>query len=112
MGFIPVLDEKDLPEASQQIVTIDDKEVAVFNVKGKLFAIGNVCLHQGGPLGEGEVDADKQCVTCPWHNWRYDLTTGLGPTPDDQQAVYDVKVEHGKILVSKEPKIKASREMF
>ena len=112
MEFLAVLDASALREGSQQIVTIDDKEIALFNVRGKLFAIGNACLHQGGPLGEGEVDADKHCVTCPWHNWKYDLTTGLGPTPDDQQAVYDVKVENNKILVSKEPKIRASREMF
>jgi len=46
----------------------------VANVAGKLFAINNVCLHRGGPLGQGELD--RQIVTCPWHGWQYDVTTG------------------------------------
>jgi nitrite reductase (NADH) small subunit len=48
--------------------------VALANVEGKFFAVNSVCLHQGGPLGEGEMD--RQVVTCPWHGWQFDVTNG------------------------------------
>jgi nitrite reductase (NADH) small subunit len=53
---------------------LDGKAVALANVEGKLFAVNGVCLHRGGPLGEGELD--RQVVTCPWHGWQFDVTNG------------------------------------
>jgi nitrite reductase (NADH) small subunit len=53
---------------------LDGKAVALANVGGKFFAVNGVCLHQGGPLGEGEMD--RQVVTCPWHGWQFDVTNG------------------------------------
>ena len=50
---------------------LDGKVIALANVGGKLYAINNVCLHRGGPLGEGELGG--QVVTCPWHGWQYDV---------------------------------------
>ncbi len=48
--------------------------IALFNVGGTFHAIGNACRHRGGPLGEGTLE--KSVVTCPWHGWEYDVTTG------------------------------------
>jgi nitrite reductase (NADH) small subunit len=53
---------------------LDGTAVALANVEGKFFAVNNVCLHRGGPLGEGEMD--RQVVTCPWHGWQFDVTNG------------------------------------
>src|SRR2546427_7356751 len=47
---------------------------SLFNVDGTYYAINNSCAHRGGPLGEGELDG--RVVTCPWHAWRWDVTTG------------------------------------
>ncbi len=52
----------------------DGREVAVFTYKGTLYAIDNICPHEGGPLGEGSLD--DTTVTCPWHGWQFDITTG------------------------------------
>lgn len=48
--------------------------IAVFNVPEGLHAIDDTCVHRGGPLSEGEISG--KIVTCPWHHWSYDVTTG------------------------------------
>ena len=71
---------------------------AVGNRDGELFAVSRRCRHQLGDLSEGTIDADG-CLVCPWHQSRYDVTTGEmvsgprgflgyhGPTPGYTQAV-------------------------
>jgi nitrite reductase (NADH) small subunit len=53
---------------------VEGRAIAVANVDGKFFAINNTCLHRGGPLGQGTLNG--KVVTCPWHGWQYDVTTG------------------------------------
>jgi nitrite reductase (NADH) small subunit len=65
----------DLPSGHAREVTVEDRRVGLFNINGQYHAIDNVCLHRGGPLSEGAVTGCL--VTCPWHGWQYDLTTGL-----------------------------------
>ena len=50
-------------------------EWAVGNKDGDLFAVSRRCRHQLGDLSEGTIDADG-CLVCPWHQARYDVTTG------------------------------------
>ena len=81
-----------------QLVAVDGKEIALFNVDGTFYALDNECPHRGGPLGEGDLEG---CiVTCPWHAWQYDVRTGESITDDLTVARYDVKVEGGDVLVS------------
>lgn len=49
-------------------------KVAVFNVDGVIHVTSNECGHQGGPLGEGKLEGFS--VICPWHQWKFDVTTG------------------------------------
>jgi nitrite reductase/ring-hydroxylating ferredoxin subunit len=75
-----------------------DRVVAVANVSGTLHAIDGLCPHQGGPLGRGELCGST--LTCPWHGWQFDVTTGrhrLSATV--RQAVHEVRQEGGRILV-------------
>ena len=55
-------------------VEIDGLPIVVFNVAGSYYAIGDVCSHDNGPLGDGEVDGLE--VICPRHGARFDLRTG------------------------------------
>ena len=55
-----------------------DRIIALFNVNGEFFALDGICPHQGGPLGKGRIEG---CVvTCPWHGWQFDVTTGQHQT--------------------------------
>src|SRR5262249_39315544 len=70
---------KDVPPGQAAAFTIEDQKIALFNVDGTYYAIGDTCTHRGGPLSEGDVQGVK--VTCPWHGADFDLRTGavLGP---------------------------------
>jgi nitrite reductase/ring-hydroxylating ferredoxin subunit len=60
--------------------------------------IDNTCRHRGGPLGEGELDGPV--VTCPWHGWCYDITTGVNvEDPSIQVTIYAVTVEDDVLFV-------------
>lgn len=78
------------------------ERVAVFRQGGKLSAISNACAHQNGPLGEGRV---IDClVTCPWHGFQYDVTTGRSPAPFTETVpTYALKIENGQVMVDNRP---------
>jgi nitrite reductase/ring-hydroxylating ferredoxin subunit/multimeric flavodoxin WrbA len=110
MEFKEVLSSADLPEGSQKIVSVGAQKVALFHYDGVISAIGNSCLHKAGPLGQGVVSKkyDGMYVMCPWHGYEYNIRTGLGiPGYEDQQSVYEVKTENGKIFISEKPVVKA-----
>jgi|ERR1043166_4758978 nitrite reductase/ring-hydroxylating ferredoxin subunit len=64
----------EIPPGSIKEVQVGGKPVALANVSGKFYAINNTCLHRGGPLGQGQLEGNV--VTCPWHGWQFDVTTG------------------------------------
>lgn len=77
---------------------LDGITICVANVNGTCTAMENVCLHQGGPLGQGYVEGGK--VVCPWHGWEYDPQTGaLEGDPKSKVAVYPIKIENGDVIV-------------
>ena len=90
----------DVPaEARVRSVTVDGRSIALARCGGTLGALDNHCPHQGGPLGEGEVEG--MIVTCPWHEWRYDVRTGVNTDdPGCKVASYPVKVEGDTVLVA------------
>ena len=97
--FVRVCKKGDIPTGAGKTVNVNGKDVALFNVDGTFCAIDNTCLHRGGPLGEGELDG--KTVTCPWHGWRYDVTTGANEmNPSVVVAKYQVKVEGEDVLVA------------
>ena len=72
--------------------------VALFNVDGAFYAIDGICSHAGGPLGEGTLSGCE--VTCPWHGWQFDVTTGRHAlTPRIEQARFAVKVEGDSVWI-------------
>jgi nitrite reductase (NADH) small subunit len=75
-----------------------DKMICVANVNGEILAIDNVCLHRGGPLGQGVIEKGK--VVCPWHGWVWDPKTGQAVhNPNAKIAVYPLKIEDGNVLI-------------
>jgi len=78
---------------------LEGQRIALFNVEGTYYAIGDSCTHRGGPLSEGEVQGTK--VTCPWHGADFDLKTGavLGPPAQKGVPSYKVVVESDDIKV-------------
>ena len=97
--FTKVATTSDIPSGSGKAIEINGKTNAVFNCDGTFYAIDNTCKHRGGPLGEGSLSG--KVVTCPWHGWEYDVSTGACQMdPSIKVQKFDVKVEGDNILVS------------
>lgn len=89
----------ELGDGQAKVVEVEGRTLAVFNVAGTYYAIDNVCPHRGGPLGEGDVEG--KTVVCPWHGWRWDVTTGANANnPAVRVSCYPVTVEQGAIFVA------------
>jgi nitrite reductase (NADH) small subunit len=75
-----------------------DKVICIANVNGTITAMDNVCLHRGGPLGQGTIEGSK--LVCPWHGWQWDPQTGQAVhNASARVAVYPLKIENGEVLV-------------
>jgi 3-phenylpropionate/trans-cinnamate dioxygenase ferredoxin component len=55
-------------------VVVDSLGILLCNVEGKVFAIEDVCTHDGGPLDQGELEGE--CIVCPRHGATFDVRTG------------------------------------
>lgn len=111
--IVAELDE--IPPGHRKIVTIGGREIGIFNVNGKLYAIRNRCPHQGGPLckgtiggfvtssapGEYRFERPGEMLRCPWHQWEYDITTGQSwfDPARVRTRKYSVRVSSGAELV-------------
>jgi 3-phenylpropionate/trans-cinnamate dioxygenase ferredoxin component len=97
--YIAVGGVEELPEGERFFLEIDGDPIVVFNVAGGLFAIADLCSHDSGPLGEGELD--DHAVVCPRHGARFDIRTGkvlTMPAIIDIPA-YPVRVREGQIEI-------------
>jgi nitrite reductase (NADH) small subunit len=93
-----IVETGELKPGEGKVVEVEGKVLAVFNVDGTFYCLDNTCLHRGGPLGEGELEGTV--VTCPWHGWRWDVTTGANTNnPAVKVACFPVTVEGASVFV-------------
>ncbi len=99
MPFIPLTTAAELPGPDEaKEFPCGEKMICVANVNGVISAMDNVCLHRGGPLGQGMIENGK--VVCPWHGWAWDPKTGeAANSPGVKVAVYPVQVEGGAVMI-------------
>jgi nitrite reductase (NADH) small subunit/3-phenylpropionate/trans-cinnamate dioxygenase ferredoxin subunit len=97
--FVKVATTDQLTPGQGMTVQVNGEYVALFNVDGTFYAIDDTCPHAGGPLGQGVLE---DCVvTCPWHGWRFNVTTGVSPVVSSISVKkYEVKVEGNDVLVA------------
>lgn len=89
---------EELPLGGRKLVKVNNTEIALFNVKGAIYAIKNRCPHRSGPLIRGFIDTAGG-IKCPMHGWRFDLRDGRSERPACA-TVYQVKVENGLLYLS------------
>ena len=100
LDFVIVGELDALPNGERLFVEIDDFQIVVFNIAGKIFAIADVCPHDDGPLGDGEFESEFE-IACPRHGARFDVRNGKALT---YPAVLDipafpVRIEDGNIEI-------------
>jgi 3-phenylpropionate/trans-cinnamate dioxygenase ferredoxin subunit len=97
--YIKAARTDEIAPGGSRLVILKGKEIVLFNVDGKFFALDNLCTHEEGPLAEGEVEG--HAVTCPWHGAKFDIRTGAvlcDPAYEDV-ARYNVRVTDSDIEV-------------
>ena len=96
--YVQVMSAAELPPGRAVERLVEGRPVALYNVDGRFYATSNLCLHRGGPLGQGQLDGPV--IMCPWHAWTFDVTTGESTvSPELRLPCHAVKVEDGQILV-------------
>jgi nitrite reductase/ring-hydroxylating ferredoxin subunit len=98
-SFTKLTTQSELPALNEaKEFPCGDKTICIANVNGEFSAMDNVCLHRGGPLGQGMVEGSK--LVCPWHGWEWDVKSGEAvQNPGVKVAVYPLKIEGGDVLV-------------
>lgn len=96
---VKLCSQADLPaEGAAKEFSVGEKVLCVAVIGGKPLAINNVCPHRGGPLAEGSIEGGK--VVCPWHQWEFDLATGLGDASSDARVeAYTLTLSGSDVLV-------------
>ena len=88
----------EIPDGEAKVVTVNKKDVAVFNDGGAFFAIDDCCPHAGASLAGGFVEDGT--VTCPWHAWRFRLADGAwADNPKVKTGCYKVQVIGDEVFV-------------
>jgi len=98
MPFVAVGKLSSLPPESVMEVLVDGRPYAICRVGASVHALNGVCLHRGGPLGQGQIHDGR--VVCPFHLWEFDCRTGeYEYDPTKSVATYEVKLEGDEILL-------------
>ncbi len=93
-----IADVSDVPPGTAKELIAGGRVVALFNVDGAFYALDGICPHAGGPLAEGSVSGSV--VTCPWHGWPFDVTSGRHCLNENiQHTTFAVTVEGDDVLV-------------
>ena len=88
----------DLQEGKGKRFLIDDVDVALFKIDGKIYALTNICPHQHTPkILEGFLE--DNCVICPSHGWKFDLKTGKKPSGSNGLETYKVELVGDDVYV-------------
>ncbi|SMO46118.1 nitrite reductase small subunit NirD [Paracoccus laeviglucosivorans] len=97
--FVDIGALADIPAQGARLVKTAQGCIAVFRTADdRVFALDDRCPHKGGPLSEGIVHGTS--VTCPLHNWVFDMNTGAAQGADDGAVrTYDIRVQQGRILI-------------
>lgn len=89
----------DIPPGAMRYFDLDGLPVALANAGGTIYAFGDVCRHEGGPLSAGALI--DETVTCPWHGWTYSIRTGkaIVPPVGIRIPVYPVHISGDDVFV-------------
>lgn len=97
--FFEILPEDELKDGERLFIEIGGKSIVLFKIAGEFFAIGDICSHDNGPVGDGEIEGNE--IICPRHGGRFDIHTGKAtslPALVDIPA-YPVRVNNDKVEI-------------
>ena len=97
--YLEIAPASELPNGERLFIEVEGKSIVVLNIAGQFFAIADICTHDDGPLGDGDLEGYN--IVCPRHGGEFDVRTGKAvqlPVVVDVPA-YPVQVVDGMVLV-------------
>ena len=97
--WVTVAHAAELQPGQWRTVDVDGSQIVVFNIDGSLYAIEDVCTHDGGQLTGGIIEGAE--IVCPRHGARFCIKTGAALTAPayEPTATFPVRVEDGEVKV-------------
>jgi 3-phenylpropionate/trans-cinnamate dioxygenase ferredoxin component len=99
VNYIDIAPADQLPNGERLFIEVEGRSIVILNLGGNYHAIGDVCTHDNGPVGDGEVEGNE--IICPRHGARFNIETGKVtslPAVVDIPA-YPVRLENGMLQV-------------
>ena len=103
--FLAIAEVSEIDDPGSMLVEVEDRLIVLIHAAGRIYALDDVCTHDGGPLSDGDVDAEGSTIACPRHGAKFDLSSGEALTmPATKPTVaHEVKVEDQQILIKLSP---------
>ena len=104
MPKVKIARASEISEGKLVVRSLEDRQIVLTRVQGRIYAMNDVCTHKGAPLHEGELGSqgNPHLLTCPWHQAHFDVRTGKvyqdTPWATDTE-VYEVSVEGDDVHV-------------
>ncbi len=115
MAWTTAAKSADLPAGTSRIVTLNGKQIGLFNDRGTIRAVLNFCPHMGAPICQGGkiispvisdspgtsgLDSARRVLRCPWHHWEFDLQSGKAlANTREKIKLYATEIRDGDIWV-------------
>jgi 3-phenylpropionate/trans-cinnamate dioxygenase ferredoxin component len=99
--FVPVAKLSEIFDPGKLLVEVGERLVVLIRAAGHVYALDDVCTHDGGPLSEGPLDPQAGTIACPRHGAKFDVRTGAAITmPATKPTVaHEVKIDGDNVLV-------------
>jgi 3-phenylpropionate/trans-cinnamate dioxygenase ferredoxin component len=97
--YLEIAPASELPNGERLFIEVEGRSLVIFNIAGQFFSIGDICSHDDGPVGDGDIEGFN--IVCPRHGAEFDIRTGQAvqmPAVVDIPA-YPVRVVDGMIQV-------------
>ena len=97
--FIPACKTTDIPASGKLSLEVADRFVVIACIDGEYYCIDDVCTHDGGTLGDGEIDG--HCLVCPRHGAKFDVRNGDAITMPATEATasHEVRIDGDQVYV-------------
>jgi nitrite reductase/ring-hydroxylating ferredoxin subunit len=99
MSFARAARLSEVRDRGRTLFRHDGRQIALFSVGDAIHAVDNRCPHEGYPLLQGSVDAERGLLTCQWHNWKFLLPTGDCVLGEDHVRSYPTRIEDGWVEI-------------
>jgi 3-phenylpropionate/trans-cinnamate dioxygenase ferredoxin subunit len=98
-NWFEVANIADLPNGGWHEVDVENTSILIINMNGQIYAIENLCTHDGGTLADGHIEGEN--IVCPRHGAKFCIKTGAVTAPPAYEDIktFPTRLENGKVLL-------------